>query len=280
MNKGLNNPINIKTVILLLSYYFLVVIPHEIVGKQVAAVFSEFGRDQYNLIILILFCILAGITGVYLVRKIKPNDRVIIMGFVLMSLIIIVLSFKFLLVFNVEAIHFVQYALFAIICFKLNRSFLQTMIWSSIAGAFDELYQYLYLAPQRTEYYDFNDVIINTIGAGIGLIFIRALSNTSVHFNWRQIKNSLIFKFLLALIGIIVLGFASGYISNFSSDQAVFVLQKNPDIEFWHTAYMPVYKFSVKFHVVKPIEGVVITILIIIFYGFLQYGTKNEDIIR
>jgi len=280
MNKGLNNPINIKTVFLLLSYYFLVVFPHEIVGKQVAAVFSEFGRNQYNLIILFLFCTLASITGFYLVRKIIRDDRIFIMSYVLITLIIIVLSFKILLVFNVEAIHFIQYAIFAMICFKLNRSFLQTMIWSSLAGAFDELYQYLYLAPLRTEYYDFNDVIINTIGAGIGLIFIRASNNSSLHFNWRQARSSLIFKILLALIGIIVLGFATGYISNFYSDQAVFVLQKNPDIEFWHTAYMPKYKFSVKFHVVKPIEGLVITILIIIFYGFLQYGTKNEDIIR
>lgn len=278
MNKGLHNPIDIKTVFLLLSYYLIVVIPHEVVGKLIATIFSSVDRDRYNLIILIFFSILTTIAGLFLMRKIKPVDRKLIFGYILITLILIVLSFKVLFVFNVEAIHFVQYAIFAIICFSLNRSYFQTMIWACLAGAMDELFQYVYLAPQRTDYYDFNDVIINTIGAGVGLLFIRVMNRTNRHFSWLRFKKSLTFKVLIGIIIIIMVGVISGYISNLPNKDAIFVLQKKVDIEFWHTVYLPKYIFYVKFHVVKPLEGLIITVFIIIFYSFLQIGTKNEEI--
>ena len=45
----------VLNLVILISYYLLVVLPHEEVGKWVARTLDEpFGRDTYNLIVLVL----------------------------------------------------------------------------------------------------------------------------------------------------------------------------------------------------------------------------------
>jgi len=183
---------------LVITYYLLVVLPHEVIGVWIAQTLDQpFGRDTYNLIILALA--ISGFLGyVYLVWN---GTR-----YLLATLVLIVLSLNTILVVNVEIIHFVQYALLALLVFPLFSSYQETLFWSTVLGAIDEGYQYLVLAPQRTKYYDFNDVLIDMVGATLGLVLLSAygIANKNRHqaFYQRSSFKGLVFITLLVLVAL------------------------------------------------------------------------------
>jgi glycopeptide antibiotics resistance protein len=87
-------------------------------------------------------------------------------------------SYEVLIVFSVETIHFVQHALLAVPVFALTMSFGETVGWVTLMGAVDEAYQYFVLyAGNKTVYFDFNDIILNLVGTGIGVLMIYTLSD-------------------------------------------------------------------------------------------------------
>jgi VanZ family protein len=83
-----------------------------------------------------------------------------------------------LVVFNVENIHFPQYAVLTLTIFALFKHFGATVFWVTLSGVFDEGYQYFVLYRNNNiVYLDFNDIVLNLIGAGIGVALIYTLSD-------------------------------------------------------------------------------------------------------
>lgn len=77
-----------------------------------------------------------------------------------------------------EAIHFIQYAFLAIPVFALTLRPSQTVFWAALMGALNEAYQYFVLYPDNREvYFDFDDIVLNLIRAGIGVVMIFTLSD-------------------------------------------------------------------------------------------------------
>jgi len=249
----------------------LVVLPHEKVGAFLASIFLPGSRSRYNNIMLLGICLIFCLIALWLYRRISVADRGFILGYFFITIFFAVLSINFLFVLNVEAIHFIQYALFAIICFQINNSYFKTMFWSVVAGTVDELYQYVYLAPQN-KYFDWNDVVINAIGVGLGLVIIRALQFKSIRFNWKKMHTSIEAIFLLFLIIFLLWGFKTGYIAYGPDPDASFVFFRKPISGFWNIVHP-----NIKFHVVKPIEGIVILVLLIGFYSYLEKGSSSID---
>lgn len=248
------------------TYYLLVVLPHEIIGVWIAKTLDQpFGRETYNLIILAM-----GISGflayLYLVWKgtrTKKDNGKKTWIYLFVTLMLIILSLNTILVVNVELIHFVQYGLLALLIFPLFSTYQETLFWSTILGAIDESYQYLVLAPHRTNYYDFNDVLIDMVGATLGLILLSAYSvsekTKSLIFYQRSSFKGLLF-IIIAVITALAMGWMTIYPSADGS-MAYFPLIKKMSTEFW-TVIHP----NVNFHIVRPFEWVVLTIILWFFY--------------
>jgi len=148
------------------------------------------------------------------------------------------------------------------------------MFWSVIAGSVDELYQYVYLAPLKSEYYDFNDVIINAVGAGLGLLMVRVKNPTSFQFKSTSFFRSYEFATTLLLVGIIAIGMLMGSISYGPDPEALFCFMKIEHTQFWHLDYS-----KIQFHIVRPWAGLLLTSLLVICYSFLERGSqKIKDI--
>jgi len=81
--------------------------------------------------------------------------------------------FALIMVAN-ECIHFAQYALLAILIFPLTRRYGETVAWCALIGLMDEAYQYFVLHASWYVYFDFNDVVLNVVGAGLGVVALRA----------------------------------------------------------------------------------------------------------
>ncbi len=255
----------------MLCYYLSVVLPHAQVGEFLASIFLPGSRVRYNGIMLAVFVVIMFGVGIWLYQKIQPDDRKLLVGYTTVTIVLVAVCINILFVLNVEAIHFIQYAIFAIICFQITHSYFRTMFWSTIAGFIDELYQYIYLATEWTEYYDFNDVLIDGVGAGIGLIIIRAVVEESQHIKWKTLFALPEMYFTLALLVLGLISFASGFLSIGPDSSASFCFMQVEQVGFWKEQR----KLDVKWHVVKPIEGLVFMVLILGFYSGLQKGSVD-----
>lgn len=250
-------------------YFLCVVLPHEIIGIQIAALFQKHGRPFYDKVLLLLFTGLFLLAVMLLYRKIKTHpQRNHILFFGIANTIFAILCYTILFVVNVEAIHFLQYAVFSLIVFPLTRNYTYTHIYATLAGTCDELYQYLVLSPQRTDYFDFNDVVINMVGAAFGLIIIRIYNPITNSFNWSAFRSSILFKFLFVLLLSVVALFVTGLASYYPTDTSWFILQKVMIPWFWYE--LPP---AVVFHVMTPWEGVIVVLFLLLFFSKLDKGS-------
>jgi len=153
--------------------------------------------------------------------------------------------------------------------FLYKKSYLDTFVIGVILGAIDELYQYLYLNPIAVPYYDFNDVVINAIGIGWGLIFIKSINHEFIKTSFSSFRKSAALKIILITFGIVLVGFLIGFISQGPSDNAILQITKsgyNP--EFWiHLKHQVVY------HILRPFEAFVLLLSL----GILYLQLENYD---
>jgi len=254
----------------IIIYYVLVVAPHKVFGKfinqTIAGSFglkisTEAGRYQYNLaVFLMALVILIGLTF-FLVKNLKTHpEKKKLSLFFIVNVILALLTIRMLFVISIEVIHFPQYAMFAILIFPLIGSYTATLIWATLGGMLDEAYQYFYLAPLDTSYYDLNDVVTNLIGAVFGLLILAVLQVKE--YSRFQLKNSSIWIGLGLVMIAVTVAHLSGILSIYPSDDRPYHILRTWPPGFWSTVNP-----NVTFHVIRPIEGVVITFLLWIFYS-------------
>ena len=86
---------------------------------------------------------------------------------------------RWLLVTNVELIHFPQFGLLAALLLFAGLGPRAAWIGATLGGVLDETYQYLVdLRPPADVYFDYNDVVLNAIGAAWAVILGRARGPT------------------------------------------------------------------------------------------------------
>ncbi len=259
----------IANIVILIIYYLVVVLPHEQVGLFINGIFKPLGRSNYNLVILVLCAILLIAIFASLWKRIRSSKRknLLLFGFGFTILLMILVN-SFLFVINIESIHYVQYAVFAILFFPLINNYIGTLYLSTLAGAIDEAYQYFYLAPERTDYYDFNDVITNLLGAAMGLLILKSLGidgDNSKKAIRKKFVTPLLFSW--ALISAILI---TPLLSVYDKADPFQLVRKVPE-GFWIT--LPPNE---TFHVVAPWEGMVYLVFLFACYLFL-FGRLEAD---
>jgi len=151
------------------AYYIVVVTTHDLVQRPALRLQRTYGVERVHFIILAVFLVILLGLGVRHRRRLLGHDyarRMMWLGSILLIASGLVVSF--LMVRSIEIIHFVQYALFTISLLALFHSPFACVLVASAAGVMDEAWQYFFLYPNQP-YFDFNDVVMNTVGVLIGL---------------------------------------------------------------------------------------------------------------
>lgn len=262
-------------IVLLGIYYLLAVLPHEQVGvfisKNVRKPIGLEAYDRMMLQIAIGGLLLYGIVVIWNIIK-KPKQYLTLF-YLIANICFASASVYALFVLNIEAIHFFQYGLLALLLFPLLRSYSATMFWGTLLGAIDEAYQYFYLSPDRTDYFDFNDVILDLIGVAFGLILIRSF-NPSIP----KIKSWLNKPIAVTSIGIALLTgllHLMGWLRFYPDESAkeAFLLVKKIPTDFW--SKVPP---NIVFHIVEPLEGIVAITLLLVFFAGLRFGAPWNEV--
>lgn len=242
---------------LALLSYFCVVFCHDAITVWATAQFHKIGRDAYNAYAQHFFT--AMLVGVFLLFiGWALHSRRFRVGFPLLfaHLLLIGISYRYLVTFNIEFVHFFAYMWIAMLLLPALRHPGEVLILVTLLGAADELYQYLVLNP-TFEYYDFNDVLLNLVGAGTGLCaallltpkgtaWVKKVSWQRSPFVWSALALPILFFLLLPTPWV-----AIGPVDE--ANPALFALyRKIQDPAFWKEVYP-----GRVIHVVKPWEGVV-----------------------
>lgn len=260
-----------------LTYYLLVVLTHEKVGKFVERTLDvPMGRERYNLLVVISALILLMAFLLWFTPRLvrmESNARWVIGGITVFTVSCIIVAMKTIVVINIELIHVFQYAIMAVLLYPLLPNYREVLFWASLLGAFDELYQYLVLAPQISDYYDFNDVIINMLGASMGMLILR-IQGFENKWAYRKWYKSPATQMMIGISSLIILMWLTGLLSVYpakeSNNSVIFEFVKIPHEGFWR-----VVPKADPFHVIRPETGLII--LCILFNIFKNIGRKFDE---
>ncbi|MCX6175450.1 MAG: VanZ family protein [Ignavibacteriales bacterium] len=109
-------------------------------------------------------------------RFIKGTRKTATLLYWLFVFISIILSYRYLITAPIEIVHYPQYAILSILLAlsldpKKDKFFvIRILLIVTLLGIIDEAYQYLYLTKKSSDYLDFNDFLLNQIGAAIGIM--------------------------------------------------------------------------------------------------------------
>lgn len=258
------------TLIVSLVYYLMVVLLHEEVSKISVYLQKTLSIKRYNTLISITLIISGLFLLLLILKRAKRNGKDWRWYLYLpVTAGLMVVSYHTLLVVNVESIHFFQYALLALPFYALTGSYGQSILWITLLGAIDEGYQYFFLYPDW-KYLDFNDIILNLLGGAAGLMFI--LLTTSKETN-RAVSH--IFSGRVPLvIGLIIILTLVPFITGLAGVTAddgdknphrIVLLREKPPNDFWIEM-----KWGKRYHILSPVEGTVLTVILIGFYALLD----------
>lgn len=241
-------------------FYLSTVFPHAWFGTTLNNwVFSEWTRVQYDKAVLYIVILLFLLALFLLANRISRID---IASLLHLSFSFLVASFiwKTGFVINIEAIHFIQYGILAILIHPITNNFMATHLWCLILGIVDEAYQYFYLAPDATFYFDMNDVITNIAGAGFGIFFWMTMKkHTSLSSN-NHLLPAILSGFLAAILLFLFL---------FLDPNHPFSVLKKPIDVFW----TPIHGSSDYFHIIGMVEGLLLVAAIMFIYHRLYKWT-------
>jgi hypothetical protein len=243
-------------------YYLVTTLPHEIFGAWLnKMLLSRLDRPAYEYFWLLLTLVSLTIYLFFLFRgSVGRTPLPLLLWWLSLSLA----SWQVLFVTNIEMIHLLQYATMAYLLGFLIRDHKLILIWSSLLGAIDEGFQYLVLAPDTSMYFDFNDVLINVLGAGFGVIYLETKKARHPRRDLRWIT-ALIF----ALLGIVLIISHLRGIWCMEDPSCSIVLLKGPIKSFWQEVPP-----GLSFHQMHPWEGSLLISLTLISFILLMPKRK------
>lgn len=157
------------TLLLVVVYSALVILTHELIQQIVLAAYERFTRERVNLVVQITGLLLVAAFGRFLWHALRPtSQRSIKLLYLAATGAWMAASWRWLFYTDVEAVHFPQYAMLAILIFPLTRRFGRAVFYAALIGVADECVQFYVAHPTWNVQLDLNDMIYNLIGAGLG----------------------------------------------------------------------------------------------------------------
>jgi len=140
---------------------------HEAVSNACGVLLNHIGRGPYEHVMLVAVAALSAGGALVLLRgRTGALARPRVLACLLVLAAGTVAAQQWLLVSNVELVHFPQFGLLAALLLSAGLGPQATWIGATAAGVLDETYQHLVIYAQVPEtYFDYNDIVLNAIGA-------------------------------------------------------------------------------------------------------------------
>jgi hypothetical protein len=263
----------------LMAYAAVATFPHENVQWLVNEIAIRITHaNLYRLSAAITLLEAAGLTWI-LVRRLRaqPAWRTVA-AFWIVTLGLIVCTWRVFTANNVELVHYPQYIPEGMALLALTLSPAESLSWVVLFGSFDEGFQYVFLTHGRPAPFDFNDVFMDLLGGAAGVLlamaFLRSVPREAGSRDARPIWKRPGVIAILAVTAAGILLWSCGLMVLFedkANPHYWFTLSKFKAPAFW---FQVVANGPNKYHTLSPVEGPILLLATIGLYSWLDRRVK------
>lgn len=251
--------------LLVVGYVLFIVFAHEWFVNLSVDMMNRMSIETYDKVIAIIAASGLALVLALVVFSIRSKIKIQLSGLVFVGLVLTGLLVHFFVFteMNVEFIHALEFGLLALLIYPLVGRFGAAAIYALPVMLFDEWYQYQVLFDY-VEYFDFNDILLDLLGAGLFLSIIKTFSYGLNKPTSLFQRNELYFLVLIIISVVVMLW--SAIVVPYAADSVESTLLVLNDIQepygFWREHPL----IGSTYHVFEPIAG-----LITIFSVCLAY---------
>lgn len=163
---------------------------HKPISDVCDALFARVGRRWYEIISLAAISALCVLAALPALRRLGAALAATWLPAALLGLAVLTAAAqRWLLVTNIELIHFPQFALIAALFAAAGVGPRAAFALGTLAGVLDETYQHLVLyAGVPNTYFDINDILLNAIGAAWGVCLFAAAELAAAGPLWPRLR--------------------------------------------------------------------------------------------
>ncbi|MFN8322734.1 MAG: hypothetical protein U0T74_08765 [Chitinophagales bacterium] len=263
-------------ILLVLAYFSFIIAMHHPLVLLSISIENRLTIETYNLVVAVVFLTLLSLFLFFLSKGFfkYTDNRKLKLVYMLATLLLLLLHSRFMFDSNIEVIHSFEFTFLAFLIFPLTKRFGAAILFTLPFMLIDEWYQYIFLYPQWNDYFDLNDILTDTYGCGLTMLFLMIVGvkgNENLHPIWRRAE------FIGLIIGVILVALANqlGYIVSFANEvggNTLLVMNENLNGESFWRAH-PTH--HILYHVMKPVEGLIAISALHFFYFGLDSLRKN-----
>lgn len=255
-------------VLIVIVYTGFLLFAHDVFVNFSVTVMDRLSLPIYEKVVgAILALVTVGIVASVVQVLRQRQVQLLFTVFLVMTLGLLVVHFFVLTEMNIEFIHAIMYGLLAAFLFPLVGRSGAAVIIGLPAMLLDEWYQHVVLFPHYTTHLEFNDVVLDLLGAGffvsiLGVLGVRSGKKFTPF--WKRVEVWICVAFAISVTSLMVACVVVPYPVD-SCENTWLILNKLPEQEaFWYVH--PTIGSTL--HVLKPVEGlVIIFVLCIAFLG-------------
>lgn len=259
--------------LLVTGYVLFLVFAHEWFVNLSVQIMRSLSLPVYNNLVAGVAAIVAmGVVVLVartVVRKVSFQRSGLL--FLMLTMVGLMVHFFVFTEMNVEFIHAVEYGILAALIYPLVGRFAAAVVYSFPIMLFDEWYQYQVLFDW-VEYFDFNDILLDLLGAGLFLAVIKTFSKEAEQSTPLTERPELYVLMLMAITAMMML--LSSKVVPYPEDAASNTWLVLNAIEepygFWRVHPL----IGSTYHVLEPITGLVTVFSVGLFY--LAMDTRSS----
>jgi hypothetical protein len=160
---------------------------------------TRYGFTAYDSAMRVGFLLIGACTFVTI--WLWPSGHRLLVGLTMTFLVgVMLLAHRLIVVNAVESVHYPQYALIVLLLAPAVGNLEIAWIGATILGAIDEGYQARFLPRGAPDYFDWNDVVLNAIGAAVGVVIVVTFTRVAR----RQLRESAGMRVVIAAAAIVI----------------------------------------------------------------------------
>ncbi|MFN8286778.1 MAG: VanZ family protein [Chitinophagales bacterium] len=254
-------------VALVAAYFIFIVFMHDPLVHVSVWVEAHLSLPVYNKATAIIYLLFVFGLCWTLWRQfpLYPENRRLKLFYLSVTLSLIIIHSRFMFESNIEVIHSFEFTILTFLIFPLWRRFGAAVLFTIPFMLVDEWYQYIFLYPDWNDYFDLNDVVMDTYGSALAMIVL-FIAGVTADINRKPLYKRPEFSvlvFIAIVIGVLCLtGVVAPYM-NERTPQTLLVLNERMSAEpFWRAH--PTH--NIMYHVMKPVEGLLAIGSLALFY--------------
>lgn len=260
---------------LALAYVAFILLGHDHFVRLSIDVMNALTLPVYNMVVGSITAVVGlGFTGLLLLHlRRNGRDRSRQLGYLSAIVLALILHHFLLFEMNIEVIHAALFGGLALVLFPFTRRPGATILMSLPVMMLDEWYQYRVLYPHYVFYFDFNDILMDMLGAALVLCGLWILGvRMGLHRKHALRHDLLLFAGLLGACAVLLLSGAVVPFAHDTTDRTLLVLNTLPDPHrFWR-----VHSYTGRiYHAMPPLEGMAVMFLVPL--TLLRMGASAPD---